>query len=281
MKSGRSSVCVDHTYGTRGGTMNLLTNWSDAMALVWILIVIIAIFILSGIKVVDQYERGVVLTLGKFTGIRQPGLRIVVPLFQRMIKVDQRVNTIDIPKQEVITKDNVTINVDAVVYFRVKDPVKAVLEVANYIYASSQFAQAALRDVSGNVELDSLLSKRDDVSQQIEAIVDKQTEEWGIDIDSVKIQNIELPQDMKRAMAKQAEAEREKRAKIIAAEGEQLSATKLGEAADIIAAHPIALQLRNLQVMNDIAVEKNSTIIFPSQFLDTIHSVKEFLAKEK
>jgi regulator of protease activity HflC (stomatin/prohibitin superfamily) len=192
-----------------------------------------------------------------------------------------RVNTIDIPKQEVITKDNVTVNVDAVVYFRVVDAEKAVLEVANYVYASSQFAQAALRDVSGNVDLDSLLSKRDEVSQQIEAIVDKQTEEWGIDIDSVKVQNIELPQDMKRAMAKQAEAEREKRAKVIAAEGEQLSAAKLGEAADIIQAHPIALQLRNLQVLNEIATEKNSTIVFPSQFLDTIRSVKDFMAKEK
>lgn len=250
------------------------------MGLVILIIVVVILFILSGIKVVDQYERGVVLTLGKFTGIRQPGLRVVIPIFQRMIKVDQRVNTIDIPKQEVITKDNVTVNVDAVVYFRVKDAERAVLEVANYVYASSQFAQAALRDVTGNVELDALLSKRDDVSSQIKSIVDIQTEKWGIDVENVKVQNIELPQDMKRAMAKQAEAEREKRAKIIAAEGEQLSAAKLGEAADIIAAHPIALQLRNLQVMNDIAVEKNSTIIFPSQFLDTVDSVKKFMAKE-
>lgn len=245
-----------------------------------VLIIIVVIFILSGIKVINQYERGVVLTLGKFSGIRQPGLRIVVPIFQKMLRVDQRVNTIDIPKQEVITKDNVTVNVDAVVYFQVKDAANAVLEVANYVYASSQYAQAALRDVSGNVSLDDLLSKRDDVSQQIKQIVDQQTEQWGIDIQTVKIQNIELPQDMKRAMAKQAEAEREKRAKIIAAEGEQLSAEKLGQAADIIAAHPIALQLRNLQVMSDIAVEKNSTIVFPSQFLDTIDSVKRFMAKE-
>lgn len=245
-----------------------------------VLIIIVVIFILSGIKVINQYERGVVLTLGKFSGIRQPGLRIVVPIFQKMLRVDQRVNTIDIPKQEVITKDNVTVNVDAVVYFQVKDAANAVLEVANYVYASSQYAQAALRDVSGNVSLDDLLSKRDDISQQIKQIVDQQTEQWGIDIQTVKIQNIELPQDMKRAMAKQAEAEREKRAKIIAAEGEQLSAEKLGQAADIIAAHPIALQLRNLQVMSDIAVEKNSTIVFPSQFLDTIDSVKRFMAKE-
>jgi regulator of protease activity HflC (stomatin/prohibitin superfamily) len=246
---------------------------------VW-LFVAIGIFILSGIKVINQYERGVVLTLGKFTGIREPGLRIVVPIFQRLIKVDIRTNTIDIPKQEVITKDNVTLNVDAVVYFNVADTQKAILEVANYIYATSQFAQAALRDVSGNVELDALLGKREEISQQIKNIVDSETEKWGINIDSVKVQNIELPQDMKRAMAKQAEAERERRAKIIAAEGEQMSAAKLGEAADIIAKHPIALQLRNLQVLTEIAVEKNSTIIFPSQFMDTVDSVKKFMAKE-
>jgi len=244
------------------------------------IVIVVFIILANSVRVVNQYERGVVLTLGKFSGIRQPGLRLIFPVIQRMIKVDQRVNTIDIPKQEVITKDNVTVNVDAVVYFRVQDAEKAVLEVANYVYASSQFAQAALRDVSGNVDLDSLLSKRDDISQQIEAIVDKQTEEWGIDIDSVKVQNIELPQDMKRAMAKQAEAEREKRAKIIAAEGEQLSAAKLGEAADVIQKHPIALQLRNLQVLTDIAQEKNSTIVFPSAFLDTVDSIKKFMSKE-
>lgn len=251
------------------------------MALFWIVLIVVVLFILSGIKIVNQYERGVVLTLGRFTGIREPGLRIVIPIFQTIRKVDIRTNTIDIPKQEVITQDNVTVNVDAVVYFNVKDAQRAVLEIANYIYATSQFAQAALRDVTGNVDLDALLSKREEVSQQIKQIVDVETEKWGINVDSVKVQNIELPQDMKRAMAKQAEAEREKRAKIIAAEGEQLSATKLGEAADIIAAHPIALQLRNLQVLNEIAVEKNSTIVFPSQFLDTIRSVKEFVAKER
>lgn len=247
--------------------------------IIW-LIVIIGGFILSGIKIVNQYERGVVLTLGKFTGIREPGLRIVVPIIQRMIKVDIRTNTIDVPKQEVITKDNVTIGVDAVVYFNVVDAEKAVLQIANYIYATSQFAQAALRDVSGNVELDALLGKREEISQQIKTIVDSETEKWGINIDSVKVQNIELPQDMKRAMAKQAEAERERRAKIIAAEGEQMSAAKLGEAADIISQHPIALQLRNLQVLTEIAVEKNSTIVFPSQFMDTVDSVKKFMAKE-
>jgi regulator of protease activity HflC (stomatin/prohibitin superfamily) len=245
------------------------------------LIIAVVLFVLSGIKVVNQYERGVVLTLGKFTGIRQPGLRIVVPIFQTIRKVDVRSTPIDVAKQEVITRDNVTVGVEAVVYFRVVDAQKAVLETTNYTYATSQFAQAALRDVAGGAELDSLLSKREEMSRQIKEIVDSETVKWGIDVENVKLQNIELPQDMKRAMAKQAEAEREKRAKIIAAEGEQLSATKLGEAADIITAHPIALQLRNLQVLNDIAVEKNSTIIFPSQFLDTVKSIKDFVAKEQ
>ncbi|CAN5401169.1 slipin family protein [soil metagenome] len=251
------------------------------MGFVVFLIAVVVVFILAGIKVVNQYERGVVLTLGKFTGIREPGLRIVVPIFQTIRKVDVRSTPIDIPKQEVITRDNVTVGVEAVVYFRVVDATKAVLETVNYTYATSQFAQAALRDVAGNAELDDLLSQREKMSVQIKEIVDTETVKWGIDVENVKLQNIELPQDMKRAMAKQAEAEREKRAKIIAAEGEALSAAKLGEAADVIAAHPIALQLRNLQVLNEIAVEKNSTIVFPSQFLDTIKSVKEFVAKEK
>jgi len=246
----------------------------------WIIIVFVVIFILSGLKVVNQYERGVVLTLGRYTGMKEPGLRFLVPAFQRLIKVDVRSMPIDVPKQEVITKDNVTAAVDAVVYLRVVDPAKAVLETTNYVYATSQFAQAALRDVTGGAELDELLSSREAISEKIKEIVDSETEKWGIDVENVKVQNIELPQDMKRAMAKQAEAERERRAKIIAAEGEQMSAKKLGEAADIIAAHPIALQLRNLQVLTEIAVEKNSTIIFPSQFMDTVKSVKDFMSKE-
>ncbi|MCA9327048.1 slipin family protein [Candidatus Saccharibacteria bacterium] len=250
------------------------------MGIVLFVIIVVVIFILSGIKVINQYERGVVLTLGKFTGIRSPGLRIVVPIFQTVRKVDVRSTPIDVPRQEIITRDNVTVNVDAVVYFRVVDAQKAVLETVNYTYATSQFAQAALRDVTGNADLDELLSKRETFSQQIKEIVDAETDKWGIDVENVKIQSIELPQDMKRAMARQAEAEREKRAKIIVAEGEQMSAAKLGEAADIIAAHPIALQLRNLQVLNDIAAEKNSTIVFPSAFLDTVNSVKNFMAKE-
>lgn len=239
-------------------------------------IVLLAIFILPAtLKIVNQYERGVVLTLGKFTGIREPGLRILIPVIQKMIRVDVRTNTIDIPKQEVITKDNVTVNVDAVVYFRVVDAKKAVLEVSNFIYASSQFAQAALRDVSGNVELDALLGKRDEVSAQIKEIVDIQAEKWGIDIENVKVQNIELPQDMKRAMAKQAEAERERRAVIITAEGEKAAAQAVSEAAGILAKTNGGINIRTLQTIEKIAMEQSQTTLFvlPADLVDNVKRI--------
>lgn len=236
------------------------------------IIVVILIFILSGIKVISQYERGVVLTLGRYTGIRNPGLRVVIPIFQQLIKVDIRTNTIDIPKQEVITKDNVTVNVDAVVYFRVVDAEKAVLEVRNFIYASSQFAQAALRDVTGNVDLDDLLGKRDEVSKQIMEIVDVQTEKWGIDVESVKIQNIELPQDMKRAMAKQAEAERERRAVIITAEGEKAAAQGIADAAETLAKSVGGMTIRTLQTLEKVSSEpsQKTLVVLPSDLTGTI-----------
>ena len=186
-------------------------------------------------KVVKQYQRGVVLTLGKYTGVKSPGLRLFFPGIQSVTMVDVRSTPIDVPKQEVITKDNVTVGVDAVVYFRVIHAPKAVLETTDYIYATSQFAQAALRDVTGNVDLDDLLAKREEISQQIKEIVDTETDKWGIDVENVKIQNIELPGDMKRAMAKQAEAERERRANIINADGERAAAETLAEAARILA----------------------------------------------
>ncbi len=239
------------------------------------IIILVVIFVLSGIKVVNQYERGVVLTLGRFTGIRAPGLRIVIPIFQRLIRVDVRSTPIDVPKQEVITKDNVTAGVDAVVYLRVIDPAKAVLETTNYIYATSQFAQAALRDVTGNFELDELLSKREDISQQIKVIVDQQTDQWGIDVEAVKIQNIELPQDMKRAMAKQAEAERERRSNIINAEGEKAAAATLAEAARIIATTPGALNLRTLNTIERISTEpsQKTTMLFPIELVDALRGL--------
>ncbi len=239
------------------------------------LIIALTIFILSGIKVINQYERGVVLTLGRFTGIREPGLRIVVPIFQRLIRVDVRSTPIDVPKQEIITKDNVTAGVDAVVYFRVLEAPKAVLETTNYVYATSQFAQAALRDITGNFELDELLSKREEISQKIKEIVDAQTSQWGIDVENVKIQNIELPSDMKRAMAKQAEAERERRSNIINAEGELAAAETLAKAAQIIATTPGALNLRTLNTIERISTEpsQKTTMLFPIELVDALRGI--------
>ena len=243
--------------------------------LTWTLIVVIGLFILSGIKVINQYERGVVLTLGRFTGTRGPGLRVVVPIFQRLIRVDVRSTPIDVPKQEVITKDNVTVGVDAVVYFRVIDAPKAVLETTNYIYATSQFAQAALRDVTGNVDLDDLLSKREEISQQIKDIVDKQTDQWGIDVENVKVQNIELPADMKRAMAKQAEAERERRAVIITAEGEKAAAQAVADAAAMLTKVPGGINIRTLQTLEKISVEPSQKTLFvlPAELTEAVGKI--------
>lgn len=241
----------------------------------FILLIVVMVFVLSGIKVVNQYERGVVLTLGRFTGIRNPGLRVIVPIFQRMIRVDIRSTPIDVPKQEVITKDNVTVGVDAVVYFRVIDAPKAVLETTNFVYATSQFAQAALRDVAGNADLDELLSKREQISQQIKEIVDAQTDQWGIDVENVKVQNIELPQDMKRAMAKQAEAERERRAVIITAEGEKAAARAVADAAAMLAKVPGGINIRTLQTLEKISVEPSQKTLFvlPADLIENVKSV--------
>jgi len=242
-----------------------------------VIIVMAVILFFSGVKVVNQYQRGVVLTLGKFSGIKTPGLRFVVPIFQKIIMVDVRSTPIDVPKQEVITKDNVTVGVDAVVYFKVLDAAKATLETTNYIYATTQFAQAALRDVTGNFELDELLSKREEIAQQIKEIVDSQTDKWGIDVESVKLQNIELPGDMKRAMAKQAEAERERRSQIINAEGEKAASQTLAEAARILANTPGAINLRTLNTLEKISTEpsQKTTILFPTEMLDMIRGIKK------
>lgn len=244
----------------------------------WIVLIALVIFILSGIKIINQYERGVILTLGRFSGIRNPGLRIVIPIIQKLIRVDMRSTPIDVPKQEVITKDNVTVGVDAVVYFRVIDAPKAVLETTNYIYATSQFAQAALRDVAGNADLDELLSKREQVSQQIKEIVDSQTDQWGIDVENVKVQNIELPADMKRAMAKQAEAERERRAVIITAEGEKSAAKAVAEAAEQLMRTPGGISIRTLQTLEKISEQPSQKTLFvlPADLTDIVsHLVKK------
>lgn len=243
--------------------------------LVILIVIIIVIFILSGIKIINQYERGVVLTLGRYTGIREPGLRVVVPIFQRLIKVDVRSTPIDVPKQEIITRDNVTVGVDAVVYLRVVEASRAVLETTNYVYATSQFAQAALRDVTGTADLDELLSKREEMSQRIKEIVDIETDKWGIDVENVKIQNIELPQDMKRAMAKQAEAERERRAVIITAEGEKAAAQAVADAAAMLTKVPGGINIRTLQTLEKIAVEPSQKTLFvlPADLTDAISRV--------
>ena len=243
------------------------------MTFVAILVFLVIIYALCGMKVVNQYERGIVLTLGKYSGVKQPGLRIVWPGIQKMARVDVRSTPIDVPKQEVITKDNVTVNIDAVVYFRVINPERAVLETTNYVAATSQFAQAALRDVSGNVNLDDLLSKRDEISNQIKSIVDKQTDPWGIDVEMVKLQNIELPHDMKRAMAREAEAERERRANIISADGEKQASQTLAEAAQILANSAGAVNLRTLNTLERISTEpsQKTVILFPTDLLDALN----------
>lgn len=250
--------------------------------LLWFIIVVIFFGVVLGIRIVNQYERGVVFRLGKVRPeIKGPGLRVIIPVIDQMRKVSTRIVTLPVDSQKIITSDNVSIDVAAVAYYRVVDPTKSIVEIENVVSATYQIAQTTIRNVIGQSALDEVLSKTAQINEKIKEILESTTAPWGIDVNTVELKDIQLPESLQRAMAKQAEAEREKRAKVIAAEGEQLSATKLGEAADIIMKHPIALQLRNLQVMSDIAAEKNSTIIFPAQFMDTIESVKQFMSQEK
>jgi regulator of protease activity HflC (stomatin/prohibitin superfamily) len=241
-------------------------------------IVLILIFMaLSGIRVVQQYERGVIFILGRLTGAKGPGIFWVPPIISRMVKVDLRIVTLTVPPQEVITRDNVTVKVTAVIYFYVVDPAAAVVNVMNFIQATTQIGQTTLRNVLGQSELDELLSQRKKINQELQTIIDEHTERWGVKVTAVEVKDIELPVTMQRAMAKQAEAEREKRAKIIHAEGELQASTQLAEAANVIASEPGALQLRYLQTLTEIAVEKNSTIIFPlpidliEPFMESMH----------
>jgi len=243
---------------------------------------VVLIVVVNGIRLVNQYERGVVFRLGRVRSqIKQPGLRLIIPIVDQMTKVSLRIVTLPVESQKIITKDNVSVDVAAVAYYQIQDPIKSIVEIENIVAAIYQNAQTTIRNVIGQSTLDEVLSETTAINEKVKTILENVTEKWGVFVSSVEIKDIQLPDTMQRAMAKQAEAEREKRAKIIAAEGEQLSATKLGQAADIIAAHPIALQLRNLQVLNDIATEKNSTIIFPAQFMDTIKSVRDFMNQEK
>lgn len=237
-----------------------------------ILIIAIILFFAS-VRVVQEYERGVIFFLGRCTGIRGPGLILLIPIFERMVKVNLRTVTMAIPSQKIITKDNVSIDIAAVAYFNITDAQKSVLAVQDVFAAVGQISQTTVRNVVGQFDLDQLLAKTSDINAQIKKVIDSHTENWGAQVTAVEIKDITLPDNMQRAMARQAEAERERRAKIVAAEGEFQAAKKLGEAADIVAKHPVALQLRTLQTMAEISTEKNSTIIFPAQFMTTVQEV--------
>ncbi len=239
-------------------------------------LVLIIMFLASAIKILREYERGVIFRLGRVIKTKGPGVIILIPVIDRMVKVSLRLVTMDVPSQDVITKDNVSVKVNAVVYFRVMDPTKAVIEVENYLFATSQLAQTTLRSVCGQVELDELLSERDKINTRLQTILDHHTDPWGIKVTTVEVKHIDLPQEMQRAMARQAEAERERRAKVINAEGEYQAANRLAEAAAIIEKYPEALQLRYLQTLREISSESNSTTFFPIP----IELFKPFIKKE-
>ena len=228
-----------------------------------IFIGIIVILILSGVKILKEYERGVVFRLGRIVSPKGPGFNWIIPVVDKMIKISLRVITMDVPPQDIITKDNVSVKVNAVVFFRVVYPVSAVIQVENYLYATSQLAQTTLRSILGQVELDQLLAERETLNVKLQEVLDKHTDPWGIKVTLVEVKYVDLPQEMQRAIARQAEAERERRAKVIAAEGEYQAATKLAEASDILGRSPMALQLRYLQTLAEMASEKSSTIVFP------------------
>jgi regulator of protease activity HflC (stomatin/prohibitin superfamily) len=226
-------------------------------------LILLLFFLASAIRILKEYERGVIFRLGRVIGAKGPGLIILIPIVDKMVKVSLRLIAVDVDPQDVITRDNVSLKVNAVIYFRVMDGVKAVIEVENYMYATSQLAQTTLRSVCGQAELDELLSQRENINARLQEILDTRTDPWGIKVSIVAVKHIDLPQEMQRAMAKQAEAERERRAKVINAEGEFQAATKLAEAATIMREHPMALQLRYLQTLREISAENNSTTLFP------------------
>jgi len=226
-------------------------------------LIILGLLLFSAFNILKEYERGVIFLLGRFWKVKGPGLIVVVPGIQKMIKVSLRTVVMDVPPQDIITKDNVTVKVNAVIYFRVMDPRKAIIEVEDYLYATSQLAQTTLRSTLGQSSLDDLLSKRDEINAQLQKVIDEQTEPWGVKVANVEVKNVDLPQEMQRAIAKQAEAERERRAKVINAMGEYEAAEKLSQAADTIGKHPPALQLRFLQTIIDISNDRNTTTFFP------------------
>jgi len=248
------------------------------------LIVLAVLFLASAIRILNEYERGVVFRLGRVMGrAKGPGLIIIIPVVDRLVKISLRLVAMDVPPQDVITRDNVSVKVNAVIYFRVMDSIKAVVEVENYLYATSQLAQTTLRSVCGQAELDELLSDREKINTELQEILDKHTDPWGVKVTTVEVKHIDLPQDMQRAMARQAEAERERRAKVINAEGEHQAAARLAEAASIIAEHPMALQLRYLQTLREVSAENNSTTLFPIpiDLFKPFIQLKEVLEKSK
>lgn len=228
-----------------------------------VIVFILFLLIASAIRILREYERGVVFRLGRMIGIKGPGLILLIPMIDKMVKVSLRTLVMDVPPQDVITKDNVTVKVNAVLRFRVIDPGRATIEVEDYLFATSQVSQTTLRSILGEVELDTLLSEREQINQKLQTIIDRQTDPWGIKVIAVEIKDVGLPEEMRRAMARQAEAERERRAKVIAAEGEFQASRRLSDAAEIIEEHPVAIQLRYLQTLVEIAQENNSTTIFP------------------
>jgi regulator of protease activity HflC (stomatin/prohibitin superfamily) len=248
----------------------------------WIsfLFIPVALYLVVSLRVLKQYERGVVFLLGKFAGVRGPGLTLIFVPIQQMVRVSLRTVTMQIPSQKIITKDNVSIDIAAVAYYHITDPEKAVIAIENVYNAINQISQTTVRNVVGRFSLDQLLSDTASINDQIKNVIDLHTEPWGTQVTAVEIKDITLPDNMQRAMAKEAEAERERRAKIVAAEGEYQAAVKLGQAADIITQHPVALQLRTLQTMAEISVEKNSTIIFPAQFMTTVQEAIALLSKD-
>jgi len=251
---------------------------------VWVLVLVLVLVLIGlamALKIVQQYEMGVLFRLGRLQGTRDPGLRVIIPFIDVLRRVSLRIVTMPIQSQGIITKDNVSVDVSAVAYFRVVDAVKSVIVIENASTAINQIAQTTLRNVVGQHALDEILAETDRINEDIRLILDRTTTAWGLEVTLVELKDIQLPESMKRAMARQAEAEREKRAKIINAEGEQLAASRLGEASDIMMAHPLALQLRNLQSLVELGVDKNTTVVFPAPLMSTIGELGTFLAREK
>ena len=240
-----------------------------------ILFVLLFVIIIPGFRIVMQYEKGIIFTLGRYTSTRDPGLRWFVPYIQTMQKIDMRIMTVDVPKQEVMTKDNIPVNINAVVYFKVNNPEKAVIQISDYVFAVIQQSQSALKDVIGTNDLDTILSERKRIGEEIKNIVDMTTDKWGIDIEAINVQEIELPEDMKRAMAKQAEAERNRRAMVISAQGEVESAQKMLEAANTLEKSPVTIQLKTLQTIKDISASQSQTIaMFPVELINLLGNKK-------